>query len=80
LLSGADSKIDVRDLNGNLAPDASFGYVHNGHVAQSALEDTRFSAKDLMDNGLGEIVKIDSTTWAHISFSICLNEAANYPE
>jgi hypothetical protein len=62
LRSGADSKIDVRDANGKLAPDTSFGYLRNGHVAQSALDETRFSTNDLTDNGVGEMVKAGQTT------------------
>jgi hypothetical protein len=64
LLSGSDSKIDVRDSNGNPPPDTRFGYIHNGHVAQSDLDPSRVYVDDLKDSGVGVIVKAgQSTTW-----------------
>jgi hypothetical protein len=66
LRSGADSQIDVRDANGKLAPDTSFGYVHNGHVAQPDLDPARFSAADLADNATGgaTLNAKEATTWS----------------
>src|SRR5216684_5499086 len=47
VLSGADCKIDVRDVQGKLPPETGFGYIHNGHVAHPEEDLTRFSGKDL---------------------------------
>lgn len=64
LLSGADSKVEVLDSNGNSPPDTRFGYIHNGHVAQSDLDPSRVSVDDLKDSGVGVMVKAgQSTTW-----------------
>jgi hypothetical protein len=64
-LTGADSSVEVRDLNGNLLPDTHFGYVHNGHVPQSQLDPSRFSTRDLEDSGVAVMVKAgQSTKWS----------------
>jgi hypothetical protein len=64
LLTGAECKMDVRDAQGNLPADTGRGYLHNGHVANSQLDETRFSTGDLTDNIIGELVKAGQTiTW-----------------
>ena len=64
VLSGADCRIDVRDVQGKLPPETGFGYIHNGHVAHPEQDLTRFSLSDLTDNGLWASVKAgQSTEW-----------------
>jgi hypothetical protein len=62
VLSGADCKIDVRDVQGKLPPETGFGYIHNGHVAHPEEDLTRFSGKDLNDEGVWAAVKAGQTT------------------
>lgn len=62
VLSGADCKIDVRDVQGKLSPETGFGYIHNGHVAHPGEDLTRFSSKDLNDKGIWATVKAGQTT------------------
>jgi len=62
VLSGADCKIDVRDVQGKLPPETGFGYIHNGHVAHPEEDLTRFSSKDLNDNGIWASVKAGQTS------------------
>ena len=63
-LSGADCKIDVRDVQGKLPPETGFGYVHNGHVAHPEQDETRYSPRNLTDNLIGDMVKAgQTTTW-----------------
>jgi hypothetical protein len=65
LLSGADSRVEVRDENGDLQRETGFGYIHNGHLGNSQPDETRFSVKDLEDNGIGGMVKAgQATTWS----------------
>jgi hypothetical protein len=62
LLSGADSKIDARDINGKSAPDTRFGYAYNGHVAQ--LDPALISPGELNDNLIPVTVGAgQATTW-----------------
>ena len=68
LLSGADSKIEVRDLNGDLLPDSHFGYFHNGHVPQSQIDWSRVSDRDLTDSAVSVTVKAGQTTkWSFVA-------------
>jgi hypothetical protein len=69
LRSGADCKMDVRDVQGNLPADTGRGYLHNGHVANSQLDETRFSGGDLSDNIMGEMVKAGQTIAWDINIS-----------
>ena len=54
--SGADSRVDVRDMNDKLVPDTGFGYLRNGHVSPSQLDPSHFSSQDLNDHDLGTVI------------------------
>ena len=62
VLSGADCRIDVRDVQGKLPRETGFGYIHNGHVAHPEHDLTRFSLNDLTDNDIWASVKAGQTT------------------
>jgi hypothetical protein len=62
VLSGADCKIDVRDVQGKLPRETGFGYIHNGHVVHPEEDLSRFSLNDLTDNDIWASVKAGQTT------------------
>lgn len=59
LLTGADSKIEVRDAQGNLPAVTGRGYL-NGRSTNS-WDESRFSVQDLTDNIVPEVVKAGET-------------------
>lgn len=64
LLSGADCRIDVRDVNGKWPPDTKFGYIHNGHVPVANRDPSilaSLSARELFDQSVDVPVKAGQT-------------------
>jgi hypothetical protein len=60
-LKGGEYKVDMRDADGKLARDSSFGYIHNGHIAQTDMEPSRISSGDLADSLVGGLIKAHDT-------------------
>ncbi len=71
MLSGADSQIDVRDVNGKSAPDTpNFGFFRNGHATHAEIDaamndPARLATAELADNLTGDTVQAGRTvTWS----------------
>lgn len=57
---GRDYKIDVRDVNGKLAPDTKLGLIYNGHV--SITDSSQIDPKDLNGKAVYGTLKAGETS------------------
>lgn len=59
-VKGRDYKIDVRDVNGKLAPDTKLGLIYNGHV--SITNSNQIDPKDLNGKAVYGTLKAGETS------------------